>query len=88
MDGNGAGNGWFIAAACINVVVVANAGGAFSPVSYITTLSSHVVVLVGEDRDAVLARLQQLLRDRCGSDHATLQIVEERRTGLGGIGIS
>ncbi len=41
-------------------------------------LSAHVVVPVGEDRDAVLGRLQSLLRDRWRIDHATLQIVEER----------
>jgi Na+/H+ antiporter NhaD/arsenite permease-like protein len=34
----GAGNGRFIAPACINVVVAANAGGAFSPFGDITTL--------------------------------------------------
>ena len=34
----GAGNGRFITAACINVVVAANAGGAFSPFGDITTL--------------------------------------------------
>jgi len=34
----GAGNGQFIAAACINLVVAANAGGAFSPFGDITTL--------------------------------------------------
>jgi len=34
----GAGNGKFIAAACINVVVAANAGGTFSPFGDITTL--------------------------------------------------
>ncbi|HYM89557.1 MAG TPA: sodium:proton antiporter NhaD [Nitrospiraceae bacterium] len=34
----GAGQGQFIAAACINVVVAANAGGAFSPFGDITTL--------------------------------------------------
>src|SRR5688572_3296869 len=34
----GAGNRRFIAAACINVVVAANAGGAFSPFGDITTL--------------------------------------------------
>ena len=34
----GASNGRFIAAACINVVVAANAGGAFSPFGDITTL--------------------------------------------------
>ncbi|MDZ4854035.1 MAG: hypothetical protein SGJ26_04095 [Nitrospirota bacterium] len=38
----------------------------------------HVVVPVGEDRDAVLGRLQSLLRDRWRIDHAILQIVEER----------
>jgi cobalt-zinc-cadmium efflux system protein len=41
-------------------------------------LSAHVVVSAGEDRDAVLDRLQLLLRDRWRIDHATLQIVEER----------
>ena len=44
----------------------------------IDALSAHVVVPVGEDRDAVLGRLQSLLRDRWRIDHATLQIVEER----------
>src|SRR5512147_1585981 len=34
----GADNGRFISAACINVVVAANAGGAFSPFGDITTL--------------------------------------------------
>jgi Na+/H+ antiporter NhaD/arsenite permease-like protein len=34
----GAGNGRFISAACTNVVVAANAGGAFSPFGDITTL--------------------------------------------------
>lgn len=34
----GAGNGRFISAACINVVVAANAGGTFSPFGDITTL--------------------------------------------------
>ena len=46
--------------------------------SGLDTLSSHVVVPVGEDRDEVLERLQSLLRDRFGIDHVTLQIVEER----------
>jgi cobalt-zinc-cadmium efflux system protein len=46
--------------------------------SGLDALSAHVVVPVGEDRDEVLGRLQQLLRDRCGIDHVTLQIVEER----------
>ena len=46
--------------------------------SGLDALSAHVVVPVGEDRDAVLGRLQQLLRDRCGIDHVTLQVVEER----------
>ena len=46
--------------------------------SGLDALSAHVVVPVGEDRDAVLGRLQQLLRDRCGIDHVTLQIMEER----------
>ena len=46
--------------------------------SGLDALSSHVVVPVGEDRDAVLERLQSLLRDRFGIDHVTLQVVEER----------
>ena len=46
--------------------------------SGLDALSAHVVILVGEDRDAVLGRLQSLLRDRWRIDHATLQIVEER----------
>ena len=46
--------------------------------SSLDALSAHVVVPVGEDRDAVLDRLQQLLRDRYGIDHVTLQIVEDR----------
>lgn len=41
-------------------------------------LSAHVLVAVGEDRDAVLGGLQSLLRDRWKIEHATLQIVEER----------
>jgi cobalt-zinc-cadmium efflux system protein len=46
--------------------------------SGLDSLSSHVVVPVGGDRDEVLERLQSLLRDRFGIDHVTLQIVEER----------
>jgi cobalt-zinc-cadmium efflux system protein len=46
--------------------------------SGLEALSAHVVVAVGEDRDAVLSRLQSLLRDRWRIDHSTLQIVEER----------
>lgn len=46
--------------------------------SGLDALSSHVVVSVGEDRDAVLGHLQSLLRDRFGIDHVTLQIVEKR----------
>ena len=46
--------------------------------SGLDALSSHVVVSVGEDRDEVLDRLQQLLRDHFGIDHVTLQIAEER----------
>jgi cobalt-zinc-cadmium efflux system protein len=46
--------------------------------SGLDALSAHVVVPVGENRDAVLERLQQLLRDRYRIDHATLQVVEER----------
>ena len=50
----------------------------WSITSGLDALSAHVVVPVGEDRDAVLGRLQSLLRDRWRIDHATLQIVEER----------
>ena len=46
--------------------------------SGLDALSAHVVVPIGEDRDAVLERLQQLLRDGFRIDHVTLQIVEER----------
>ncbi len=46
--------------------------------SGLDALSAHVVAPVGEDRDAVLGRLQQLLRERFRIDHVTLQIVEER----------
>jgi len=46
--------------------------------SGLDALSAHVVVPVGEDRDAVLGRLQTLLRDRWKIDHATLQVVEEQ----------
>jgi cobalt-zinc-cadmium efflux system protein len=45
--------------------------------SGLDALSSHVVVPVGEDRDAVLCRLQQLLRERFHIEHVTLQVVEE-----------
>ena len=41
-------------------------------------LSAHVVVPVEEDRDAVLGRLQSLLRDQWKIERTTLQIVEER----------
>jgi Na+/H+ antiporter NhaD/arsenite permease-like protein len=34
----GAGHSRFIAAACVNIVVAANAGGAFSPFGDVTTL--------------------------------------------------
>ncbi|CAE6771244.1 cation diffusion facilitator family transporter [Nitrospira defluvii] len=40
-------------------------------------LSSHVVVSVREDQDAVLQRLQQLLAEQFGIEHVTLQIVEQ-----------
>ncbi|WHZ14974.1 MAG: Cobalt/zinc/cadmium resistance protein CzcD [Nitrospira sp.] len=45
--------------------------------SGLNALSSHVVVLVGEDRDAVLLRLQQLLAEQFRIEHVTLQIVEQ-----------
>ena len=41
-------------------------------------LSAHVLVSTGENRDAVLSRLQLLLQDRWKIGHTTLQIVEER----------
>ena len=40
-------------------------------------LSSHVVVSVREDQDAVLQHLQQLLAEQFGIEHVTLQIVEQ-----------
>lgn len=46
--------------------------------SGLDALSAHVVVSTGGDRDAVLDRLQSLLRDRWKIRHTTLQIVEER----------
>lgn len=46
--------------------------------SGLDALSAHVVVSTGGDRDAVLDRLQSLLRDRWKIGHTTLQIVEER----------
>lgn len=45
--------------------------------SGLDALSSHVVVPVGEDRAAVLQRLQQLLAERFRIEHVTLQIVEQ-----------
>ncbi len=45
--------------------------------SGLDALSSHVVVPVGEDRDAVLQHLQQLLAEQFGIEHVTLQIVEQ-----------
>ena len=45
--------------------------------SGLNALSSHVVVPIGEDRDAVLQRLQQLLTGRFGIEHVTVQIVEQ-----------
>lgn len=41
-------------------------------------LSAHVIVLKGQDRDAVLAQLEHVLHERFHIDHITLQIVEER----------
>lgn len=41
-------------------------------------LSSHVVVAARANQEEVLEQLQQLLRNRFGIDHVTLQIVEER----------
>ena len=39
-------------------------------------LAAHVVVARGEDRDLALRRLQLLLRERYGIEHATLQMEE------------
>lgn len=50
----------------------------WSITSGLDALSSHVVVPVGQNRDAVLQGLQQLLQERFRIDHVTLQIVEER----------
>jgi cobalt-zinc-cadmium efflux system protein len=41
-------------------------------------LSAHVIVPKGQDRDVVLGKLEQILHERFGIDHLTLQIVEER----------
>jgi cobalt-zinc-cadmium efflux system protein len=41
-------------------------------------VSAHVVVPKGQDRDGILLKLEQVLHDRFGLDHITLQIVEER----------
>lgn len=41
-------------------------------------LSAHVIVPKGQDRDAVLSKLEQVLHECFHIDHITLQIVEER----------
>jgi cobalt-zinc-cadmium efflux system protein len=46
--------------------------------SGLDSLSSHVVVSRGMDRDRLLEQLSDLLRERFGIAHVTLQIVEER----------
>ena len=40
-------------------------------------LSAHVVVTRGCDRDRVLRRVEQVLHDRFGITHTTLQMVED-----------
>jgi cobalt-zinc-cadmium efflux system protein len=45
-------------------------------------LSAHVVVGADEDCHATRARLEELLRDRFGIDHSTLQVEHEPRTLL------
>jgi cobalt-zinc-cadmium efflux system protein len=45
-------------------------------------LAAHVVIRRGADRDLVRLRLEQLLHERFGIEHTTLQIVEEADEGL------
>ncbi len=44
-------------------------------------LSAHVVVRRGCDRDHVLRRVEQMLHDRYGINHTTLQMIEGTPTG-------
>ncbi len=50
--------------------------------SGLEALSAHVVVDLGTDRDALLMTLEQLLKDRFGIEHTTLQIVDEPNVGI------
>ena len=45
-------------------------------------LAAHVVVRPGADRDRIRFRLEQLLHERFGIEHTTLQIVEDAEGGL------
>lgn len=45
-------------------------------------LAAHVVIRRGADRDLVRLRLEQLLNERFGIEHTTLQVVEEADEGL------
>lgn len=54
--------------------------------SGLDSLSAHVVVSSGVNRDEVLRKLQQLLQERFGIDHVTLQIVEELTEGIQVVG--
>jgi cobalt-zinc-cadmium efflux system protein len=45
-------------------------------------LSAHVVVGTDEDCHAARARLEELLRERFGIDHSTLQVEHEPRALL------
>lgn len=46
------------------------------------SLSAHVVVELGTDRDALLMTLERLLKERFGIEHTTLQIVAEPNVGI------
>jgi len=50
--------------------------------SGLDSLSAHVVVHSGTDRDELLSTLQQLLKERFGIEHTTLQLVEEPNIGI------
>jgi cobalt-zinc-cadmium efflux system protein len=58
----------------------------WSITSGLESLSAHVVVCDGEDHAVVLARVRQLLHERFGIDHITIQIepagFEERRASF------
>jgi len=44
-------------------------------------LSAHVVVREGCDRDRALRRVEQMLHDRYGIQHTTLQMIEAAPAG-------